>query len=300
MSSIGRMRPGRAADLTAILELWATDVRDGRRDSLPGHANLLALSARFDWGARSRVIDDARGRPLGAVFVTSRASPEGVLATLDVTGSGDVAPDLISWALRFSRAAGASWAHLYVGRGRGDRLLELGLESVRPWWRMDRSLTTPLPDIVPVPGYDLIDSRDGSRAIWARMHNQSFADHWRFTPRSEDELLAGKLPEMCLMAVTADERAPAAITICAVDTFSADARPQPVGLVSSVGTIPEHRRRGLARWLVAAGLRRLRDSGARTASLYVDGQNETRAHEAYLKLGFALAVEAEVWEARLV
>ena len=111
--------------------------------------------------------------------------------------------------------------------------------------------------------------------------------------------MIGKVPELCLMAVTSAAGAPAAVTIGHVDTFVADARPQPVGIVSSVGTIPEHRRRGLANWLVAEVLRRLRAAGAVHASLYVDGLNETGAPAAYRKLGFELAFEAEVWEADL-
>ena len=52
-------------------------------------------------------------------------------------------------------------------------------------------------------------------------------------------------------------------------------------------------------WLVAEALRRLHDEGARSASLYVDGWNHTRAFDAYNKIGFALAFESEVWEANL-
>ena len=70
-----------------------------------------------------------------------------------------------------------------------------------------------------------------------------------------------------------------------------------MGLVSSVGTLPEHRRRGLATWLVVEMLRRLRDAGARSASLYVDGQSPMKAYDVYRKIGFEVATEAEVWEA---
>jgi ribosomal protein S18 acetylase RimI-like enzyme len=72
-----------------------------------------------------------------------------------------------------------------------------------------------------------------------------------------------------------------------------------VGIVSSVGTVPEHRRKRLATWLVAELLGRLREEGARSASLYVDGWNHTRAFDVYRKLGFELAFESEVWEAAL-
>jgi ribosomal protein S18 acetylase RimI-like enzyme len=70
-----------------------------------------------------------------------------------------------------------------------------------------------------------------------------------------------------------------------------------VAIVGSVGTLPEHRRRGLANWLVAEALQRLRLGGARHASLYVDGWNQTRAFDGYRKLGFEVAFESEVWEA---
>src|SRR5438270_1128346 len=99
------------------------------------------------------------------------------------------------------------------------------------------------------------------------------------------------------MAVCAADRSPAAITLGEVEDYVADPRPQPVGLVSSVGTVPEHRRRGLAGWLVAESLQRLRGAGARHASLYVDGLSPMHAYHVYQKLGFSVAFEAEVWEA---
>jgi ribosomal protein S18 acetylase RimI-like enzyme len=162
---------------------------------------------------------------------------------------------------------------------------------------MDRTLSGELPAPVPAGGYLLVDGASVAKGSWAYMHNRSFADHWRFSPRTEEELIAGKPPELCLMAVTATTGEPAAVALGQLETYGEDARPQPVGLVSSVGTVPEHRRRGLASWLVAESMLRLRGAGARCASLYVDGLNETRAFDAYRKLGFELAFETEVWEA---
>jgi ribosomal protein S18 acetylase RimI-like enzyme len=295
------MRPGRAADLPALVELWRSEVRAGRRDSAPLEPHVQGMLAQFDWGARSRVEEDGAGALAGAVMVTSRQSPEGTVARIDpAVGPGGAPPalrDLVNWGVQLSRAAGAAAAQVWVGPGQGAVLQGLGLEMVRPWWRMDRTLDGPLPAPVPVEGYELLDGSSVPNGSWARMHNRSFADHWRFSPRSEEELMTGKLPELCLMAVTATSGEPAAVTLCQLETYLEDSRPQPVGLVSSVGTVPEHRRRGLATWLVAEGLLRLRSVGARHCSLYVDGLNETRAFDAYRKLGFELAFEAEVWEA---
>jgi ribosomal protein S18 acetylase RimI-like enzyme len=294
------MRPGRPTDLPALVQLWRAEVRAGRRDSVPRESDLEGLLAHFDWGARSRLMEDGASRLAGAVLVTSRPMTDGIVARIDPAADGEdsetVMGDMVRWSLNLSRAAGASAVQVWVGPGHGTLLRRVGLEMVRPWWRMDRSLAD-LPDPLPVAGYELLDGWQMPKGSWAEMHNRSFADHWRFSPRSEDELMIAKAPQLCLMAVTAAGRQPAAVTLCQVETYADDSRPQPVGLVSSVGTLPEHRRRGLATWLVTEGLRRLRSAGARHASLYVDGLSQTRAFDAYRKLGFELAFEAEVWEA---
>jgi ribosomal protein S18 acetylase RimI-like enzyme len=295
------MRPGRAQDLPALVELWRSEVRAGRRDSVPRKRELRGLLAHFDWDSRSRLVEDGAAGLAGAVMATSRPSPEGTIARVDPAAIGDDSARLMkalaNWGIQLSRAAGAVAVQVWVGPGHGDVLRSLGLELARPWWRMDRSLAGDLPTPVSVDGFRLLDGSRIPKGLWADMHNRSFADHWRFSPRSEDELVLGKPPELCLMAVVAATGEPAGVTLCQVETYAADSRPQPVGLVSSVGTLPEHRRRGLANWLVAEGLLRLRAAGARHASLYVDGWNQTRAFDAYRKLGFELAFETEVWEA---
>jgi ribosomal protein S18 acetylase RimI-like enzyme len=295
------LRPGRAADLPALVDLWRSEVRARRRDSAPLEPHVQGVLTQFDWGALSRVVEDGAGALAGAVIVTGRQSPEGTVARIDpAVAPGDAGlalRELVNWGVQLSRAAGAAAAQVWVGPGQAAVLEGLGLEMVRPWWRMDRTLDGALPAPVPVDGYELLDGSSVPKGSWARMHNRSFADHWRFSPRSEEELMIGKLPELCLMAVTATSGEPAGVTLCQVETYLEDSRPQPVGLVSSVGTVPQHRRRGLATWLVAEGLLRLRSVGARHCSLYVDGLNETRAFDAYRKLGFELAFEVEVWEA---
>ncbi|TMF35213.1 MAG: GNAT family N-acetyltransferase [Chloroflexi bacterium] len=189
-----------------------------------------------------------------------------------------------------------SVAQVFVGKGRGHRLGDVGLELVRPWWRMDRGIDD-LPRSGAVPGYELADATTMPPGSWEHMFNRTFADHWRFAPRGEGEIVGDRTPALCLMAVTSAGRSPAAMAIGEVEDYGEDPRPQPVGLVSSVGTLLAHRRRGLATWLVADLLRRLRGAGARHASLYVDGRSPMRAYDVYRKIGFEVAAEAEVWEA---
>ena len=295
------MRPGRAADLPALIQLWRQEVRTGRRDSVPPEADLRRLLAHFDWEARSRVVDEDAHGIGGAVLVSSRPTPRGTVARVDPAAAGTdaegVMHELVRWALQLSRASGATMIQTWVGPGHKEVLRRLGLEMSRPWWRMDRSLNGGLPASRPVAGYGLQDGLSLPHGIWADMHNRTFADHWSFTARSEGELMNGKTPELCLMAVDTGTGERAGLTLCQLETYMQDRRPQPVGVVSSVGTRPEHRRRGLATWMVAEGLHRLHAVGASHASLYVDGRSQTHAFDVYRKLGFELAFEAEVWEA---
>jgi ribosomal protein S18 acetylase RimI-like enzyme len=295
------MRQGRAGDLAGVLELWAEDVRAGRRDCLPSEDRMARMLAGFDWEAGARIVEGDAGKIDGAVLVSSRPAPVGTIAIIQAStarGRTELLGDLTKWGLGLSRAAGAATALVWRGRGHSDGLDRLGLELVRPWWRMDRNLAVKPPATSAVAGYELQDATSVPRDRWAEVHNLSFADHWRFTPRDEDELMAGRPADLSLMAMAPDGT-PAALTLSQIVHYRADARPQPVGMVSSVGTLPEHRRRGLATWLVAEALSRLHRAGARHASLYVDGRNPTRAFDAYEKLGFELAFETEVWEARL-
>jgi ribosomal protein S18 acetylase RimI-like enzyme len=290
------MRPAREEDLPELLELWREEVAKGRQDIVPSEARLRRMLGRYDWGSKSRVVE-RDGRVAGSVLVMSRPSPDGVLANVHASGMADVYLEMVRWGVDLCRAAGATVTQLFVGKGCGAGLEMLGLELVRPWWRMDRGIDDDLPRALPVAGYEMLDGKTAPDA-WAELFNGTFADHWRFTPRVEEEILADKVPELCLMAVTSHRWEPVALTLGEVETYAGDPRPQPVGLISSVGTLPGHRRRGLATWLVADLLYRLQGAGARHLSLYVDGANHTKAHQAYRKLGFEVAFEAEVWEAK--
>jgi ribosomal protein S18 acetylase RimI-like enzyme len=199
----------------------------------------------------------------------------------------------MDWGLRLSRAAGAVAAQVWWPRDADSaKLNRFGLSRARAFWRMDR---TDLDQIPPasLPGdYSLTSATDPRLA--ADTFNRAFADHWRFTPLS-----AGQVPspdaELCLLALAPDGD-PAAVVWSTVEQHEADIRSQPVGHVNVVGTVPDHRRRGLALALTTEALRRLRDQGAASASLYVDALNPTRAYELYRRLGFEVAYEFEVFE----
>src|SRR5207248_2595097 len=126
------MRPGGVEDLPRLMQLWRREVAAGRQDMLPNEGTLRRMLARFDWEAKSRVVEDD-GRIAGSVMVMSRPSPEGVLTTVYAAGESEVFLSLVGWGVRLSRAAGAVVAQVFVGKGLGEGLGTIGLKLVRPW-----------------------------------------------------------------------------------------------------------------------------------------------------------------------
>ncbi|HXM56272.1 MAG TPA: GNAT family N-acetyltransferase [Candidatus Dormibacteraeota bacterium] len=288
------MRAGRVQDLPGLRALWAHEVLNRGRDCVPSEAMIARMMGSFDWGARSRVIED-RGGVRAAALVLERVDRGGRVARVETAARAeDDRLRLIRWGLATCRAAGAALAQVWRPRGQRRGLAELGLELARPFWRMDRRDLVEVPT-APLPaGYRLAAAPD--RRQEAMVFNRAFAEHWRFQALDPDDLSpSGRPPDLELMAVTAGGD-PAAIVWCDVETHDPDLRPQPVGVVEVVGTLPEHRRQGLAYSLTAEALRRLRGHGATSSSLYVDGLNPTRAYDVYGRLGYSVAYQYDVYE----
>src|SRR5256886_15769944 len=125
----------------------------------------------------------------------SRQSPDGLLSNVYAAGGTDVYTELVRWGVQLSRAAGASIAQVFVAKGSGRGLEGVGLELVRPWGRMDRTLDT-LPDSKPVSGYTIADATTVPPRVGAEMFNRPFADHGPFAPGAENEILGGRTPEL--------------------------------------------------------------------------------------------------------
>jgi GNAT superfamily N-acetyltransferase len=291
------LRSGRVQDLPGLRALWAHEVLNRGRDCVPSEAVITRMMGSFDWAARSRIIEDSGGLR-AAVLVLGHATTAHTLVRVETAARAeDDRLRLIKWGLGLSRAAGAGLAQVWRPRGQHRGLADLGLTLARPFWRMDRRSLEEVPQ-APLPaGYRLASVVDRREA--AVVFNRSFAEHWRFQALDPDDLPPTDRPrELELMAVT-DQGAPAAVVWCEVATHDPDLRRQPVGVVEVVGTLPEHRRRGLAYALTAAALRRLRGRGAASASLYVDGLNPTRAYDIYSRLGFVVAFQYDVFELEL-
>src|SRR2546423_14425203 len=190
------MRPGRVEDLPAMVRLWEREVLAGRRDSAPHGRFMQRILSGFDWEACSRVEEGASGMR-GIVLVMRRQAEDTTVARVEAAVTPDddqLLQALIGWGVALSRAAGAHVAQVWRAKGSAGWLSDAGLKPVRPWWRMDRRLDAPLPPVVPVDGYHLLDPATIPPSAWVDTFNGSFPDHWRHTNRTADELRAGRRP----------------------------------------------------------------------------------------------------------
>jgi mycothiol synthase len=171
----------------------------------------------------------------------------------------------------------------------------LGRHGVHPhrWnFLMEADLTGPgngaaaLPDGYTLSTWEGVDLEEMRAA-----HNRAFDDHPEFVPWSR-ELWAQWVGEtrnsrmaLSLVARDGDGRVAAY-----VQSSEFDAVEQATGVreayVNKVGTLPDHRRRGLAAALLRIVLQRYRDAGYERASLDVDSENPTGALGLYESVGF--------------
>jgi mycothiol synthase len=165
-----------------------------------------------------------------------------------------------------------------------------GFAPVRYFLRMRRRLDDSLPAVSAPAGYVVrpLSAEDEVEA-WVELFNLAFADHWEHHPLTAEERRhqlgrPSHLPDLDLVAVAPDGALAAfcANTINTLDDGSAES------WIDLVGTHPAHRRRGLARALIAHALSALRTKGMREARLGVDAESPTGATSLYDALGFTV------------
>lgn len=242
------------------------------------HADAAAWTQATDAGSRA--------------FIWFEAGP----------GHDGLKPFLLSWAEAVGRrglAAGAAPRVLRVPveehRAEHRQVIEAaGFEAGRSFALMEVSL-----DDVPAPG---APPEGISVEVWSRAlddgtrlaNNEAFADHWGSLPLAADEWTAEYAestqfrPDLSYLAVV-DGRV-VGFCLTEVDEEHNAERGVAEAYVHKVGTVREHRRRGIATHLLQRSLMAARAAGLDRASLEVDESSHTNATEVYRRLGFTVAM----------
>ncbi|KAB8141818.1 GNAT family N-acetyltransferase [Chloroflexia bacterium SDU3-3] len=186
-----------------------------------------------------------------------------------------------------------SWAPDYYTYMQG--LLEgYGMQPVRYFFSMDRDLTQPIPAVSLPEGYTLrhVENAEDEEK-WVDAYNWSFIDHYNFHPRaieSHRHLLTDKSyrRERDLIAVAADGSV-AAIAFCWIDEDYNQRNRAEHGWVYMLGVRRGHRKLGLGRSMLLAGITKLHQDGMKVARLNVDAENPSGALQLYQSAGFVQA-----------
>ncbi len=174
---------------------------------------------------------------------------------------------------------------------RRELLAQFGFVPERYFFQLKRSLQEPIPE-QPIPtGWKVrsVEAKSDAEA-WVDMFNQSFIDHWNHDPMTLEDYhyyttLSDYDPTLDLVIETSAGKL---VTFCYsnIDTKRNQRLGHQEGHVCLLGTRRGYRRQGLARALLAKGLKRLQSKGMETATIGVDGQNPNGAVALYKSVGF--------------
>ncbi len=174
-----------------------------------------------------------------------------------------------------------------------------GLEPVRYFFDMERSIADDLPETPPMP--EGLEVRpvgvDDGWAIWEADHD-AFQDHWgghdasvenfrRWTDSPEFK------PDLFVVAYDGDEIAGAVLN--AIYDEENEELGIRRGWLDSVFTRRAWRKRGLARALIVRSFGLLRERGMEIAALGVDADNPSGALRLYESVGFEVTERATAW-----
>jgi len=173
--------------------------------------------------------------------------------------------------------------------------IQAGFDTWRYFLRMRRDLGDPVAPLPAPDGMVIRPYRDVEDDAVRMASNESFADHWGFTPmdaarwRAEFADSTSFQTDHSFVAVPDSETVAAAVAgFVLTSEFHGDTvhRGYRTGYIARVGTSRSARGRGVASALLARTLTSLAESGYRCAELGVDADSPTGAGRLYERAGF--------------
>ena len=175
-----------------------------------------------------------------------------------------------------------------------DLLARVGMRPER-WTFVMRAALDPLRPAPPVPPGYRVRPYDASMAAAMRAaHNAAFVDHPGFTPLSEarwrQSVTEARNFRPDVSFVASPDGSDEVVAYLQTAEFEADfeATGRREAYVAKVGTLREHRGRGLAGALLGHTLLAYREAGYDESALAVDSENPTGALGVYLRAGFSV------------
>ena len=215
---------------------------------------------------------------------------------------GNLVDQIIDWGERRGSDLAGENPTLTVSAGDDDRwqvrvIPRFGFAVERYFLRMRRSLDEPLPYVELPDGYQILPLVGPEEtAAWVDIYNHAFGDHWEHIASTVEErrIEQGRdtyRAHLDLVAVAPDGTF---VGFCAGTVARQDnGRLDPwIGLV---GTHANHRRKGIARAMIATAFALFRADGFTNVQLSVDADSPTSAGSVYDALGFVVTRRITVY-----
>jgi mycothiol synthase len=239
-------------------------------------------------------IDIERELAIGRVVLDCRVHPEHRRRGL--------ARELFDNAIIRARELGAKAAHVNVGENNetaGKMLSRLGFTLVRRFLELRLDIGCVDGSRVPT-ATECCYLRPGEEQRLTELQNRAFAGTWGYNPNTVERMTFRINSSTCsrddIMLIYDRDRA---IGCCWTGISCEEGIPSVAkGRIHMLGVDPDHRRKGIGRELVMAGLTRLKDRGLRIAELTVDSENKA-ARALYESLGFEVRVST-LWQEKVI
>jgi ribosomal protein S18 acetylase RimI-like enzyme len=269
-----------------ILEDWADPSFELGRDSIVAEAPdatiaaygiVLALDPSVQVFGIGKVHPGHAGRGLGSVLV----------AETERRAAARLGPGVESPFRTFAAATDHAATDLFLRRG---------FRHVRSSWHMWRGLPAEELDSSEPEGITLRTGSIDDESIVHEVLDVSFREHFGYEPETFEHWQEwfhsspGYDPSLIVLALAGDE--PVGVSV----NESTD---DGIGWVGDLGVLPAHRRRGVARALLARSFAELSARGHREVRLGVDTENTTGATYLYENVGMTVRRRFDTYEKRL-
>ncbi|WP_086824173.1 GNAT family N-acetyltransferase [Allokutzneria sp. NRRL B-24872] len=185
--------------------------------------------------------------------------------------------------------------------GLADLVRSQGFAPVRYYQRMEHPLGAAIGDAAVPDGLRIEPWSQRTDEDFRLVRNASFADHWGAAPLPVDGW-QNKITNQTFKPETSflvrDEASGAAVGLLVTMSWEADTAATGVrdAHFMVIGTVPEHRGRGVANAVIAHALRAAAQQGYHRASLSVDSASASGAPGVFEKAGFEPGLRYVRWE----
>lgn len=257
------------------------------------------------WATDARVLE-VDHRVVGVVAVRAEPAPDQAMPARVALEVGSRQPPLarllVHGAVDLIRDAGGERVRLFVpsraewmqAAARAD-----GFEPVRTIAHMLLPASAPTPLAAPVAGLRVRTIRtDEDDRVLAAL-NRNWAGTWNFVSIPYEMLRKDLENQREGMLLAVDDGDQIIATCHAVyDPSGENPDGNPRAWISNLTVDPLHRQKGIARFMLAAGITHLRQRGASSITLGVDA-NDPAPFRLYRSVGFEVATSTEAWDKKL-